>query len=136
MTRGITKPGFDLGLVTNNGDAMLAFYRDAVGLVHEGTLALEPVGIARMDRLRCGDSVLKLVTPMADDVPAGIGGGITGSTGYRYLTISVDDIDSALADCEAVGAPVVWPKREIMPGRSIAMVEDPDGNWLEFIHQA
>ncbi len=53
----------------------------------------------------------------------------------RYLTIAVDDIDAAVADCVAAGAPVVWPLREVRPGVSIAMVEDPDGNWLEFIRE-
>ncbi len=134
MGRTITKAGFDLGLVTLNGDAMLEFYRDVVGLEFEATMVLEAIGIARMDRLRCNDSVLKLVTPTTD-VPAGVGGGIAGCTGMRYLTIAVDDIDAAVADCVAAGAPVVWPLREVRPGVSIAMVEDPDGNWLEFIHE-
>ena len=132
MARAIAKPGFDLGIVTNNADAMLEFYRDVVGLEFEATMKLEAVGIARMDRLRCNNSVLKLVTAMGD-VPAGAGGGLEGGTGMRYFTIAVNDIAAAVADCEKAGAPVVWPLREIRPGVKIAMVEDPDGNWVEFI---
>ena len=135
MARTITKAGFDLGLVTNNGDAMLEFYRDVVGLEFEATLALEAIGIARMDRLLCNDSVLKLVTPTTD-VPAGPGGGMPGGTGMRYFTLTVDDIEAAVADCEAAGAPVVWPPQESRPGVTIAMVEDPDGNWVEFIQMS
>ncbi len=135
MARTITKPGFDLGIVTTNGDAMLEFYRDVVGLEFEATMKLEAVGIARMDRLRCNDSVLKLVTATSD-VPSGVGGGIEGCTGMRYFTIAVDDVAAAVADCEAAGAPLVWTPREIRPGVTIAMVEDPDGNWVEFIHMA
>ncbi|MYA13736.1 MAG: VOC family protein [Acidimicrobiaceae bacterium] len=135
MARTITKPGFDLGIVTTNGDAMLEFYRDVVGLEFEATLALEAVGIARMDRLRCNDSVLKLVTPVAD-VSEGTGGGIEGCTGLRYFTMSVDDVTTAAADCEAAGAPVVWSPMEVRPGVMIAMVEDPDGNWVEFIQMS
>ena len=135
MTRTFTKAGFDLGLVTNNGDAMLAFYRDVVGLEFEASIALEALGIARMDRLRANDSVLKLVTLTAD-APSGPGGGITGCTGMRYFTLTVDDLAAAVADCEAAGAPVVWPPRESRPGVTIAMVEDPDGNWVEFIQMA
>ena len=135
MARTITKAGFDVGLVTTNGDAMLEFYRDVVGLEFEGTMVLEAVGIARMDRLLCNDSTLKLVTPTTE-VPDGPGGGISGCTGMRYLTIEVADIGAAVADCVAAGAPVVWPLREIRAGVSIAMVEDPDGNWLEFIQMA
>lgn len=135
MARTITKAGFDLGIVTNNGDAMLEFYRDSVGLTFEATMKLEAVGIARMDRLRCNDSVLKLVTMMGD-VAAGVGGGLQGSTGMRYFTIAVDDIAAAVADCENAGTPVVWPVRELRPGVKIAMVEDPDGNWVEFIQMS
>ena len=135
MARTITKAGFDVGLVTKNGDAMLEFYRDVVGLEFEATLALEASGIARMDRLLCNDSVLKLVTPTTD-VPAGPGGGIAGCAGLRYVTITVDDVYAAAADCEAASAPVVWPPRERRPGVTIAMVEDPDGNWVEFIRMS
>ncbi len=135
MSRTIAKPGLDLGIVTNNGDAMLEFYRDVVGLAYEATMRLEALGIARMDRLRCNDSVLKLVTATSD-VPAGVGGGLEGGTGLRYFTITVDDIAAAVADCEAAGAPVVWPQAEARPGVTIAMVEDPDGNWVEFIEMS
>lgn len=135
MGRAIAKPGLDLGIVTNNGDAMLEFYRDVVGLEFEATMKLEALGIARMDRLRCHDSVLKLVTPIAD-VAAGPGGGIDGATGMRYFTITVDDIAAAVADCEAAGTPIVWPLLEARPGVTIAMVEDPDGNWVEFFQMS
>ena len=135
MARTIAKPGLDLGIVTNNGDAMLEFYRDAVGLEFEATMKLEAIGIARMDRLRCNDSALKLITTTGK-VPAGMGGGLEGGTGMRYFTIAVYDIEAAVTDCEAAGAPVVWPLQEVRPGVKIAMVEDPDGNWLEFIRMS
>ena len=135
MGRAIAKPGLDLGIVTNNGDAMLEFYRDVVGLEFEATMKMEALGIARMDRLRCNDSVLKLVTTTSD-VPAGVDGGLEGCTGMRYFTITVDDIEAAVADCEAAGSPVAWPLVEARPGVTIAMVEDPDGNWVEFIQMS
>ena len=135
MGRTIAKPGLDLGIVTNNGDAMLEFYRDVVGLEFEATMKMEALGIARMDRLRCNDSVLKLVTTTSE-VPAGAAGGLEGCTGMRYFTITVDDIATAVADCEAAGRPIVWPLLESRPGVTVAMVEDPDGNWVEFLQMA
>ena len=37
----------------------------------------------------------------------------------------------------AAGHKIVWPRRpEVRPGVVIAMVEDPDGNWVEFIQSA
>ncbi len=132
MAVTITKAGLDLGIVTTNGDAMLEFYRDVIGLEFEATLAMEAIGIARMDRLLCNDSVLKLVT-LTTDVAADPAAGMNGCTGLRYFTLSVDDVQAAVAGCEAAGAPVVWPPTQSRPGVTISMVEDPDGNWVEFI---
>ena len=50
MTLQITKPGIDLGIVTTNGDAMLAFYRDVLGLDHQGDMPM-PGGAGTMHRL-------------------------------------------------------------------------------------
>ena len=36
----------------------------------------------------------------------------------------------------SAGAPVVWLPQESRPGVTIAMVEDPDGKWLELIQMA
>ncbi len=128
----LTKEGFDLGIVTHNGDEMLAFYRDVLGFEFEATLNMEAVGIQAMHRVWADKSLLKLVVPVAD-TPAGEPGGIPKATGLRYFTISVSNLDEVLADCEAAGANVVWTAREIRPGVRVGMVEDPDGNWVEFI---
>ena len=34
----VAKDAIDLGIVTTNGDAMLTFYRDALGFQHEGDI--------------------------------------------------------------------------------------------------
>ena len=47
----VAKDAIDLGIVTTNGDAMLAFYRDVCGFKHEGDIAMEHVGIKVMHRL-------------------------------------------------------------------------------------
>ena len=60
MTLQITKPGIDLGIVTTNGDALLAFYRDVLGLDHQGDMPM-PGGAGTMHRLLCGGSLIKLV---------------------------------------------------------------------------
>jgi hypothetical protein len=50
----VAKDAIDLGIVTTNGPAMLAFYRDVLGFVHEGDIAMEHVGIKVMHRLWFG----------------------------------------------------------------------------------
>ena len=60
-------------------------------------------------------------------------GGSYGGTGLRYWTMGVDDIEAAVAKCEAANAPIHLPVTEIMPGTRIAMIEDPEGNVVEFL---
>lgn len=130
-----TKEGFDLGIVTGNGDTMLAFYRDVLGLEFEQTLNMENVGIAQMHRLWAAKSLLKIVVPTAE-VPDGLGGGITGGTGLRYFTFTVANFEEVMTACEEADANIIWRRLEARPGVVVGMVEDPDGNWVEFIDGA
>ena len=131
MTVRLTKRAIDLGIVTDNGEAALGFYRDTLGFEHQGDMPMP--GGGTMHRLLCGDSLIKIVvlakTPAAKAPP----GGIQGSTGYRYWTMSVSNLSEIVAACKARGSRVAVPETEIRPGVRIAIVEDPDGNWVEFL---
>jgi catechol 2,3-dioxygenase-like lactoylglutathione lyase family enzyme len=131
MGMTITKQAIDLGIVTTNGGPMLAFYRDLLGLVSQGEMPM-PGGVGVMHRLLCGDSLIKLVVLPA--VPAAAApGGIQGAAGYRYWTITISNIAEMVKACADAGAKVVMAEREIRPGIRIAIVADPDGNWVEFL---
>jgi catechol 2,3-dioxygenase-like lactoylglutathione lyase family enzyme len=131
MGMKVAKDSVDLGVVTANGPAMLAFYRDVLGLKHEGDLPLP--GIGKMHRLLCGTTVIKIVVP--DNAPAAkpAPGGLTGGTGYRYFTVTVSNLDDVVAAAKSAGRPIPIPRRNIRPGVTIAMLEDPDGNWVELL---
>jgi len=135
MTINLAKSAIDLGIVVSDGERALAFYRDVVGFSHEADVPMPLGGGGTMHRLWCGDSLIKLVdlntTPEADDAA-----GIVGRQGYRYFTITVSNLDEVVAKCEAAGAPIPVPISEVRPGVRIAMVEDPDGNWVEFLQTA
>ena len=131
MPVAISKTSIDLGIVTTNGDAMLAFYRDTLGLKYLREMPM-PGGAGVMHQMACGDSVIKLV--VLGSAPASAPpGGIQGATGYRYWTITVSNMADAVSACAAAGAKVVMKEREIRPGVKIAIVADPDGNWVEFL---
>jgi predicted enzyme related to lactoylglutathione lyase len=132
----VAKEAIDLGIVTTNGDAMLTFYRDVLGFRHEGDISLEQAGIKVMHRLWCGKSLIKIVVPVKDPKAPPAPRGITGGTGYRYWTMTIANLDEVLRAVEAAGHKVVWPRREVRPGVVVAMIEDPDGNWVEFIQAA
>ena len=131
MGMTLSKQAIDLGIVTTNGGPMLAFYRDVLGLTLQGEMPM-PGGVGVMHRLLCGDSLIKLVVLPAVPAPAAPGG-IQGAAGYRYWTITISNLGEMVAACQAAGAKVVMAEREIRPGVRIAIVADPDGNWVEFL---
>jgi catechol 2,3-dioxygenase-like lactoylglutathione lyase family enzyme len=127
----LKKAAIDLGLVTTNGESMLAFYRDLLGLELVREMPM-PGGQGRMFQLACGDSLVKVVVLPA--VPAQAApGGIRGAAGFRYFTITVGNLTHTMKACADAGRKVVVPEREIRPGVRIGMVEDPDGNWVKFL---
>jgi catechol 2,3-dioxygenase-like lactoylglutathione lyase family enzyme len=135
MGVSLTKDSIDLGIVVCDGEKALKFYRDTLGFDHVATTPM-PGGGGTMERLMCGTSLIKVVVPEKPlDVKAP-GGGIQGAYGYRYWTISIDNIDDVLAKCEAGGYRVIVPRRNIREGVDIAIVADPDGNWVEFLQQS
>ncbi|SNR65401.1 VOC family protein [Blastococcus mobilis] len=130
MTVELTKDSIDLGVVTKDPAACLAFYRDVLGLKDLGE---SPMPGGTMHRLGCGTSVIKLISPRKPPAAEAPPGGLRGGTGYRYWTISVSNLPEVVAAAESAGHPVVVPPTELRPGVSIAMIEDPDGNWVELL---
>ena len=130
----LSKRAIDLGVVTRNPDAMVAFYRDLLGFEEEPSTPL-PMG-GKMYRLWCGDSLIKIVAPdpapQNDPEP----GPIPNACGYRYWTMIVDNLDAIMRACADAGVKTVVPITEVRAGVTIGMVEDPDGNWVEFVNLA
>lgn len=131
MGVALTKPGIDLGIITTRGEAMLRFYRDTLGFRQEPDTPFPPGGT--MHRLWCGESLIKIVVPDQAPKTEAASGGLLGSTGYRYWTISVSNLEALVEECRAAGHRIVVEPMEARPGVNIAMVEDPDGNWVEFL---
>ena len=125
----------DIGIVVSDSEKALGFYRDLLGLVHEGDMPMPMGGGGTMHRLRCGSSLIKVIKFDENPAPAA-GGSIPKAMGYRYLTIHCNNIAEVVADCEAAEVKVIVPVSEIRPGLTIAMVYDPDGNVVEFVNQA
>lgn len=130
-TAKITKPALDLGIITRDAAPMLAFYQQMLGLTLESVIPMPSGGT--MHRLKAGESILKIVQldkpPLADAVP----GGIPAATGIRYFTLHISNLQDVVDGSEQGGYKIVVPIKTIRPGVSIAIVKDPDGNWLELL---
>ncbi|MGI8927124.1 MAG: VOC family protein [Tepidiformaceae bacterium] len=126
----LTKDSIDIGVVVSDSEKALAFYRDTLGFEHVADTPMP--GGGTMHRLMCGTSMVKLVK-LEKNPQAAVPGGIQGGLGNRYWTISVSNLQEAADACEAAGYRVAVPVRRLRPEISIAIIEDPDGNWVEFV---
>jgi len=121
----------DLGIICKDINASLAFYHGLLGLPKIGEM---PVPFGLMHRLAYGESFIKLIDPKV--VPEAGPLGLTKALGFRYLTFQVLNIDEVCDECTKAGLKFDIPQQELMPGVTIAMVRDPDGNVVEFVQRA
>lgn len=134
MALELQKPALDLGIITNNLESMLSFYQQTLGLPIEAVIDMPGGGV--MHRFKVGESILKIIATDPRPSESAPPGGIRGATGLRYLTLHVTDLDAAITAAEAAGQAVVVPRKTIRPGVTIAIVADPDGNWVELLHNS
>jgi catechol 2,3-dioxygenase-like lactoylglutathione lyase family enzyme len=124
------KNAIDIGLIVKDIKASLAFYEGLLGLKKIQEM---PLWFGTMHRMAFGDSFVKLVDPK--EVPPAGTLGLQSALGFRYLTFQITNIDEVCAACEKAGVPFDVKKNEFMPGVTIAMVRDPDGNVIEFVQR-
>ena len=130
MRFDLLAPGIEVGLVTTNMEAMVAFYEGFLDLEFQGEVVF-PGGSQR--RYSLGSGVVKLVTyDPAPAAPAAPGGG-RAQAGLRYFTIGVKNLRAVAAAFGESGYDVVEPLTEFqpVPGMGWMFVADPDGNWIE-----
>lgn len=127
-----SKAGLDVGIVMRDGERMLPFYEEVLGLGYVEQLHI-PWGT--MHRLRFGESWLKLVEPAhpPDSTPPS---GLDAASGIRYLTFEIDEISTVWDRAIDAGAEVF---HDLGPfgasGIIMGMLFDPDGNVVELLHR-
>ena len=126
----LARDALDLGIFVSDINASLKFYQENLGLKKEGELDL-PFG--KMYRLSYGKSFFKLIDPK--ELPPKGPAGLTDQLGYRYVTFPVTNISEICETLKEKGVKFTFPETELMPGVRIAMVQDPDGNNVEFVQR-
>jgi len=125
----------DVGVVVSEMEKSLAFYRDLIGLPFVTELNTKLIGVGRMVQLKHGESIIKLVE-MEKKPSIESPGGISSAFGYRYITLMIPDMDTIVAKTAKGNVPIKIPVTELGNGAKIFMVEDPDGNVVEFVQEA
>lgn len=156
---GADEPGsfpsttIDLGTVVSDLGASVRFYTEGIGFrelsgfdvpaevaTDAGLTDGKPLSI-KVLALGEGERATKLklmqvagTTPRRGDVEF-----IHSHTGFRYLTILVEDTGAALRRLEKLGvkpiakSPVRLPESLVPGGMHLTVVRDPDGNFVELI---
>ena len=136
----MTKGSIDIGIVVQDLERAAKFYGGVLGLpvVREVEIAKEKAAQAgcasgrfRFKAFQAGELQLKVV--QADANPPAGGGKVDRSTGYRYITFTVESVGETAKALKAAGAQLAGEITEVVPGRFIIFFQDPDGNMLECV---
>ena len=131
MSVDVKKAAIDIGIVTKDIDAMMTFYGDTLGLEFEGAIPMP--GGGTMNRFKVGDSVIKVIELDPAAPAEAAPGGIRGVSGYRYWTITVGNPQACVQKAADAGARIVVAEKVVREGVTIAIIADPDGNWVELL---
>lgn len=129
MAANLAKAQLDVGLVTNDGEAALKFFRDLLGFKEAGEVSFPGVGLIR--RLSCGDSIFRIVVPETPVANEAVTGSYDAQTGLRYITLTVTNLEEIVQQAEAAGYPVPFPPMTTRPGVRAAQISDGRGVTVE-----
>lgn len=127
MAMQFLSPMLEVGVVTNNMDKMVHFYREVLGLPYKELLEY-PGG--KQHRFSIGDSILKLVGWDQAPTQASPKGPANTATGIRYFSFAAGNIPQVIIDVRAAGYQAADPT-EFGPGWGFTFITDPDGNAIE-----
>ena len=131
MAAKLAKNCLDVGLVTTQGEVALRFYRDLLGFTEDGEAPFPGMGVVK--RLRCGESIFRILVLEQAPAHAASTEGFASQTGLRYITLTVQNLAEIVDDVRAAGFPVPVPPRPLRPGVTVAQIEDGLGTAIELM---
>jgi len=130
MAVELSKQALDVGFISENGEKMVAFYRDVLGLPQDDDVTIPNYGT--IHKFNCGDSILRVMVP--EVTPENVAGGeFMSRNGIRYITININNLEEVVQACKDFGCNIAVDIRDLRPGVRCAQIQDPDGNYVEFI---
>lgn len=122
-----------IGIVTDDPDALLAFYADAFGFTVESSSEF-PQGVVH--RLRAGDAHLKLYAPAEGAATPERPEPWFRDRGMAYAALHLTDASTAAHAAREAGGTVVTEPVSHRPGAVYALVRDPEGNVWELLQES
>ena len=131
------------GFVVADLDKAVAFYRDAMGLAvdvtreRKGGPITQVVGYEdahlKIALLSMGNGhtleLIQYVHPKGTARPTDE----RNHLGATHLAFNVEDMEQTVEHLIGHGAQGLNPPVEVMPGRKVCYLQDPDGNWIELL---
>ena len=127
----LTKPVMDVGMVTDDAAASLAFFRDLLGFAPAGAVPVP--GIGTVHRLACGDTMFRIFERETAAPVRANDGDFAQETGLRYLTLEVSNLDELVEAAVCAGYPNPVPPRALRPGVRVAQISDGRGITVELM---
>lgn len=121
-----------VGMVARNVEAMLDFYTNTLGLKLQHAMDIPSIG--KLHSFALGSNAVKILVPEAVPSHQDQPGMPWQATGIRYWTVVVEGLDDLVQTCASGGGQLMGDINQLGNVR-FAMVNDPDGNCLEFIER-
>ena len=137
-----------VSFTVSNLERSVAFYRDAIGLEYVNAFQRDEAFSARVTGIagaslkiaylrtsNCSIELIEYLTPEGRKIDTA-----TCNVGSAHVCFNVDDFDASVDRVLSMGGSLAG-ERVVVPsggnqGRSVAYLEDPDGNTIEFISNA
>lgn len=123
----------ELGIVTNDAEALVTFYCAAFGFHLDASLTF-PQG--SVHRLRRGEARCKIYEPASGAEERPSADPWHRYRGIAYGALHVADAELTVADAVAAGATVIMPLTNHRPGARAALIADPEGNVWEVLQES
>lgn len=127
----LSRDDLDVGMVAHDTPAMLRFYGEAVGLPTARSLALPGRGV--IHKFLVGTNLVKVFEPEEPFERPDPGAYPWTRAGLQYWSLHVGDLDALVARLDEHGVEPIGGVIDTGIGIRYMMVNDPDGNVVEFI---
>ena len=132
----------EVGICVADLPRAMAFYEGVLALQKISEIALNEHGSRISGLGTAGYTVVRLQTDFGERIKLVCPDGApvrptrantpSSRTGLAYITLLVDDIEGVIAKCTHAGFASVKGIIELRPGVRMALVPDPEGNFIEF----